>query len=153
MWLCRCRDACWCCKCVDNSNLNVPVILALNRPSTTLGTNIETMFMNVSSQHWAWHWDNVYTMLLECCLNVGPQRWEQCCHNIHTMLSEHCLNVIPQRWDQHSHNTHTTLPESCLNIGRCLLTMWQHWDFGWNTILVQCSQNVVWMSTQCCWDI
>ncbi len=96
MWLYQCRESCWCCKCVENSNLDVTVILDLYRPSTMLSTNVETM--------------------PEHCLNVGPQCWaltitQHSC-NVAWMLSQHRAPTLRATLPQSSQ----TLPECCLNV-------------------------------------
>ena len=100
-------------------------------------------------------WYNIHTMLPECCLNVGLQCWgatfPQCLHNIAWMLSQHwsesCLNVVStsgpnvEEW-----YVATTFTQHCYKLGQCC---------GNVEILVeiQHSYNIVWTSTQRCWDI
>ena len=127
MRLCQCRDACWCCKCVENSNLNVTVILDPNWPSTTLGTNAETTFN---------------TTFPGDCLNIGPQRWEWYCHNVNTTLLECCLNVDPQCWEQCCHDVHTMLPECCFDVGWCWPMLWPY-----------CGNVGIWVEIQCWYNI
>ena len=156
MWLFQFRDACWCSTFVENSNFNVTVILNLNWPSTTLGTNIETTF----TQHClniVWMlvpdvghrcWDNIHTALPEHCVNISPQRWapmlRQHSHNVAWMLSQH--------WEQ-SHNIAWMLSSHWPMSSNIVTTLWQLWDFGRNTMYIQRSHNVVWTSTQCCWNV
>ena len=96
--------------------MNVTVILDLNWPSTTFGTDVETTFMhylNVSLQRWA-------PTSTQCGLNVFltsfPNVGERHCPNIHKMLPEHCLN-IGQNWPM--------LWQCCANVGN--LVKIQHW--------------------------
>ncbi len=167
MWLFQCRHACWWCKCVKKSSLNVTVSLDLKRPETMLGNNIDTMFtqccLNIVSMlvvnvgHQSCY--NVHKILPKYYLNVGVRH----CHNI----PQHCLNVflmlvnisqwchdivvtlgfwskynisilVPNSGDQHWYSIHTTLPERCLNVGlQC-----------WEATLPQRWHNIAWIFSQ-----
>ena len=86
MWLCQCRDACWCCKCVKKpSNLNVTVILDLTGPGTKLGTNVAIKFT-------------------------------QCFMNVVTTFTQHCLNIVSTSMPMEGTNVETTFSQSCLNV-------------------------------------
>ena len=121
MWLCQSKEAYWYCKCVENSNSNVTAILDLNWPSTTLSTNVETMFTQLS-QHWSpVMGTNIHTMFTQHCLNIvstsvsNVGHW--CSHNI-WMLSQHrsaTLRVMLPQHSQHCLKVVWTLAD----IGRC----------------------------------
>ena len=124
-------DACWCCKCVENSNWNVSVILELTMYNTghqncyNNHTTLPEHCLNVGKQHC----HNVCTMLPECCFNIGPQ----CSYNIACTLSQHwspllgntivttfrqfCLNfvstVVPNDGERCCHSIHTSLVQYC----------------------------------------
>ena len=156
MWLCQCRDACWCCKSGENSNSNVTVILDLNQPSTTLGTGIETTFtqhcLNVVSTFVPNIESNITTTFTQHCLNIVStlvnvecdivttftQCWlkvvwmlanvGQCCDNVGNL-------VEIQRW----YNIRTTLSGCPHNVAGMLKSIYiwtlpQHWDQCWGNV-------------------
>ncbi len=110
----------WLCQCVENSNLNVTLILDLNQPDTTLSTNVETMFTlyclnivsvsvpNIRHQHSL----SVKTaMFTQHCLNVV---WilvnvNQCCDNIVAMLGFWLKYNVGTTFTQRCLNAHTRL--------------------------------------------
>ncbi len=122
----QCRDDY--CKCAENSNLNVTVILDLRPASTMFGTNVGSIFT-------------------QCCLCIvattAPNIEEGRCHNIHVTLLECCLIVGPQHlgWKlpQHSHNIAWMLShfQPSLLGSVFATTFTQCWDFGWNTTFTQ----------------
>ena len=131
-------DACWCCKCVYNSNSNVTVTLDLKQSSTMLGTNTATMFTQ--------RCQNIVSTLVP---NIGHQS----CDNIHTTLPEHCLSVSPQCWERCCHKVHTILPGCCLNNDWHRPMLWQCCGNTGILVKMQCSHKIVWTSTQRCWDV
>ena len=136
----------------------------------------KTTKYNIEHQNWY----NIHTTLPEYCLNIGHQRWGvtllQCSANVawtlshcqsptlqsdiattvHTTSTECCLNVSPQCWG-------ATLPQHSYIIGTSIVQCWYTLLTTWSTLanigmlvevqyLCKSSHNIVWMSTQHCWD-
>ncbi len=170
MWLFQYRDACWYCKCVTNSNLNVTIILNLKQTSTILHTKVDTMFTqccpnvvstSVSSDgDWCCH--NVYTMLPECCLNINPHCWgaillqqsnniawmvSQCWSptlgsDIATIFTQCCYNIVSMSVTLEI-NIATTFTQYCLKVVSVSVPNIGEWScHNIHTTMVQCCYNV-----------
>ena len=153
MGLCQCRDACWCCKCVGNSNLNVTVILDLNWPSTTLRPMLRQRSGNVVRMLWQYRSQRWGPTLRQCSGNImwtlcecQCQHWEPmlplCSHNVAWMLSQRRCPTLSATLPQHSPDIAWTLSQHWPTLVNVVTTLWQHWDFGQNTTLVHCSHNI-----------
>ena len=159
MGLCQCRDACWCCECVENSNLNVTVILDLNRPSTTLGPMLRQHSGNIvwalcyhRSQRWGLtlkHSHNIAWTLSQCQSPTLRVTLPQCLHDVvstlvpyiesdlATSFTQHCLNIV---------STFADIGQNCDNIV-AMLVFWSKHNIG--TTFTQCCLDVLTMLLGC----
>ena len=157
MWLFKCRDACWCCKCVENANLNVTVILDLKRPSTGFPTlasrlaNISQHCDNVDATIIFWSIYKIGTTITQHFLNVVSMSadvstycnkvvamlefWLE--YHVGTMFTQHCLEIHTMLLGHLKVSTN----EWCHNLGD------RHWDTV-TTLPRHCSVSWVAVSKQ-----
>ncbi len=132
----QCRDACWCWKCVENSNI---VCNCHSGPKMSK--------YNVG--HQCWYSPNIAWT----CLKVGPKHWP-------STLRQHSHNVVPTSVpnveEQCCHNVYTLLPECCLSIGnvgqnshRLMATLGFRSKYNIGTTFTQCGLHIDTMLLGC----
>ena len=179
----HCLMVCECCKQakVQHSHNIVPYVEKLHhfqhntpRIRNLLSQNLNNGQNCYFRKQWLSDFENEKLAFKESarlCLWDGESTFKQnCVELLRTFLVNFHWGVMLQPYSQNSAWTLSQHPSQMLGRGIAIIftqywynivttlnnvvTMfWHCWGFYWNTGFVHCSQKVVWISTQSCWDL